>query len=142
MREITTTVDIAAPPGRVWETLMDFDTYREWNPFVVSITGRPAVGSRLVVRIALPRKRPTTLRPTVTEVKDEAVFEWFGSTGFKGVFDGRHRFELALSDAGTRFVHSERFTGILAGLVFRMIGDQTRSGFDAMNAALKDRAET
>jgi hypothetical protein len=40
-----------------------------------------------------------------------------------------------------RFVQEERFTGLLAPLVLRFIEGSTRQGFEAMNLALKARAE-
>ena len=40
-----------------------------------------------------------------------------------------------------RFVQEERFAGLLAPLVFRFVERGTRRGFEAMNLALKARAE-
>jgi hypothetical protein len=40
-----------------------------------------------------------------------------------------------------RFVQDERFTGLLAPLVLRFIARRTWKGFEAMNQALKARAE-
>ena len=40
-----------------------------------------------------------------------------------------------------RFVQSERFSGILVPLVMAFIGRSTRQGFEAINQALKERAE-
>ena len=33
-----------APPDVVWEVLLEFDSYPEWNPFVRAIEGTPAKG--------------------------------------------------------------------------------------------------
>jgi len=141
MRQITTTTDIEATPDRIWKVLMDFDAYPEWNPFVVGIEGTPAEGERLTVHLAPPGKKPARFRPTVMEVSEGRAFEWLGSVWFKGVFDGRHRFEITPTETGARFDHSERFSGILRPIVLRLIGEQTTAGFEAMNAALKERAE-
>ena len=70
-----------------------------------------------------------------------SYFQWLGKVGFKGVFDGRHSFRLNPTEHGTRFEHSEQFTGILAGPVIKKIGDSTEAGFTAMNEALKARVE-
>lgn len=141
MKAITTTVDIAAPPSAVWEALMDFESYPEWNPFVVAISGAPRVGSHLSVRLARPGRTPVTIRPTVTAFAEGRALEWLGSVWFRGIFDGRHRFELIPTETGTRLDHSERFAGILAPVVLRAIGRDTRLGFEAMNSALRDRVE-
>ena len=34
MATIITEVDVAVPPDRVWQILMDFERYREWHPFI------------------------------------------------------------------------------------------------------------
>jgi hypothetical protein len=39
-------------------------------------------------------------------------------------------------------VQSEQFTGVTAPLLARALDKSTRSGFEAMNQALKDRSET
>jgi hypothetical protein len=57
-------------------------------------------------------------------------------------FDGEHAFQLELlSTAGCRLLHTERFSGLLVGLMSGSWLDATRDGFKAMNGALKRRAE-
>ena len=58
-----------------------------------------------------------------------------------GLFDGEHTFRIEpLDGERSRFVHGERFTGILVGLVKGVLG-KTEAGFEQMNAALKQRVE-
>lgn len=142
MREIRTAIDIDATPERVWEVLTDFEDYGAWNPFA-RITGQPNVGARPHVRLTPPNGRGMSFRPRVTAVDPNREFRWRGHLFVPGLFDGDHRFELEPLDggAGTHFVHSEAFTGVLAGLLFRFVGDDTEAGFVAMNEALKRRAE-
>jgi hypothetical protein len=141
MREIITAADIAADRDTVWSVLTDFASYPEWNPFVREVSGDRGVGSRLRVVLQLPGRRPATVRPTITRWEPGRALEWLGRTGIPGVFDGRHRFTLDAVAGGTRFEHAERFSGLLAGLLLRFIGDATREAFEAMNRALRDRAE-
>lgn len=141
MKHLETEVTIAAPPNVVWEILSDLDRYSEWNPFVIEAEGSLAVGSRLEVRLQPPGGRATTFRPTVTVVEPERTFEWLGHLGVRGVFDGRHRFQLEPTAVGTRLVQSEQFGGILVPVLSRSLDRSTRAGFEAMNHALKARAE-
>jgi hypothetical protein len=141
MKQINTEIDIAAPPAVVWEILTKLDDFENWNPFVVEGSGELVVGERLSVSIMPPGKRAQTFRPTVTVVDEERKFEWLGKLGVSGVFDGRHQFVLEPTTEGTKFIQREEFTGVLAGLLMRMIGDATREGFEAMNHALQGRAE-
>jgi hypothetical protein len=140
--QLHTDVEIAAPIEVVWETLTDVAAYPEWNPFIVSVTGRPVVGERLTNRMQPPGGRAITFKPTVTVVEPPVTFEWLGRLGVPGIFDGRHRFELSpTKDGGTRVTHSEQFDGILVRLIRSSLDTTTMAGFEAMNAALKSRVE-
>jgi len=140
--ELKTDIEIDASPETVWAVLTDLDSYADWNPFIISASGQVEVGEQLINRMQPPGGRAMTIKPTVTEVETASVFEWLGVLGFSGVFDGRHRFELHRTATGTRVVHNEYFNGALVRLLRKSLDTQTKSGFDAMNAALKARAET
>ena len=140
--ELHTDVTIDAPVETVWQVLIDLDAYAEWNPFISESAGRPEVGQRLTNRLSPPGGPSMTFRPTVTEVEPDRTFEWLGRLGVPGVFDGRHRFELLPNaDGTTTLIHSERLFGILVPLLRKSLDTQTLAGFEAMNAALKERAE-
>lgn len=141
-QQLQTEIIIAAPPDVVWSVLEDFAAYPGWNPFIRQISGRMEVGTRLEVELAPPGGRPMSIRPTVREVQPGRIFRWLGSIGIPGLFDGEHSFEIEpLGEGQVRFVQSERFSGILVPLVMAFIGRSTRQGFEAMNQALKERAE-
>lgn len=56
--------------------------------------------------------------------------------------DGEHYFQLQARDGGgTRLLHGERFSGLLLPLLKSNLQGPTRAGFEAMNLALKARAE-
>jgi hypothetical protein len=141
MKVLDTEIAIDATPEQVWDVLVDFEHYPEWNPFIVSMAGRPEVGTRLRGTLSPPGGRKLTLRPTVTAAVPGAVFEWWGHLGVRGVFDGRHRFELEATATGTRLRQRETFTGLLVPLAARSLDRHTTAGFLAMNEALKARVE-
>ena len=120
---------------------MDFASFPEWNPFIRRITGTPTVGSRLEVTLEPPDGRAITLKPTVLKAHPNQELAWFGRLMLPGIFDGEHHFELQPRNGGTLFVQREAFKGILVPLVGGVLG-KTRRGFEQMNAALKQRAET
>ena len=142
MRSIRTEVDITAPPERVWAVLTDFPKYEEWNPLIVKASGDATLRDRLAIELSSGERSTISFKPTVTESKEDHVLEWLGSFGVRGIFDGRHRFELAETREGTKLVHSEEFTGVLATLVHRLTGHLTQANFEAMNASLKARVES
>lgn len=142
MRSIRTEVDITAAPERVWAVLTDFSGYEDWNPFIVKASGDATFRGQLAIEISSGERSTMSFKPTVTESKEGKALEWLGSLGVRGIFDGRHRFELTETLEGTKLVQSEEFTGVLAPLVLRLTGDVTRANFEEMNAALKSRVES
>jgi hypothetical protein len=141
MREITTTVDIDAPAETVWDVLADFGRYPEWNPRT-RIEGVAESGARLRVSPAPDAPRMPTFRPAVRRA-DGRELRWLGHLYVRGLFDGDHRFRIeAVDDDRSRLVQSERFAGLLAGPILRRYGRDTEEGFAAVNAALKERAES
>ena len=43
-------ITIAAPPEKVWAVLMDTDTYPDWNPTFVEVSGPYKVGTKISSR--------------------------------------------------------------------------------------------
>ena len=141
MRELRSETEIDAPPERVWAVLTDFASYPEWNPFIRRISGELREGGRLEVRIEPPGGRGTTFKPTVRAVERNRELRWLGRLLVPGIFDGEHSFLIEGQEGGrSRFVMSERFTGILVG-AFKGTLAKTAVGFEQMNAALKARVE-
>ena len=142
MRSIETSIEIDAPPKRVWEVFSDFASYPDWNPFVAYLTGRVEVGDRIEARLTPPDGKAMTFTPRVVAFTPEKELRWLGNLLMPGLFDGEHQFLLEPIDGTrTRFIQREDFTGVLVPLVLRMVGTSTRAGFEAMNTALKQRVE-
>ncbi|WP_277553244.1 SRPBCC domain-containing protein [Halobaculum limi] len=141
MTNISVTTDIAAPAALVYEVLTDFDAYPEWNEYT-RIDGVAAAGERLAVAPGPAAGSAPTFRPTVKQA-DGSQLRWIGHLWVRGLFDGEHRFRVeAVDDDTARLTQDERFTGLLAGLLFRRYGDDWHANFAAVNEALKARAES
>jgi hypothetical protein len=141
-REIRTEIDIGAPAERVWAVLTAFAEYPRWNPFIPRITGTPVEGARLQVRIEPPGGRGMTFRPTVLRAAPPRELRWRGRLLVPGLLDGEHVFAIEPAGArAVRFLHSERFEGLLVPLLWTNLDRRTRQGFDEMNRALKAEAE-
>jgi len=141
MQELNREIEIDAPPERVWAVITDFRAYPEWNPFIRRISGELREGARLEVRIEPPGARATTFKPTVLTVEPNRELRWLGRLLVPGIFDGEHSLGIEpLESSRTRFVQSERFSGVLVGLVKGTL-KKTDAGFEQMNAALKARVE-
>jgi len=144
LHEIMTAIDIAASPERVWRVLTNFGEYSTWNPFIRAVqAGRLEPGAKLLVRMRMPPGgRAYVFRPTVLKVIPAAELRWRGSLWVKGLFDGEHIFIIVPQGLeGSRFIHRERFTGLLTPLLFRFINKNAQKSFEKMNRALKKVAE-
>ena len=140
-KEIETEEIIKAPAGKVWQVLTDFEQYPKWNPFIKSISGEKREGGKLRVSIKPPEGKDMTFKPVVLKFNPEKEFRWKGSLGIKGLFDGEHYFLLEeKSPESTHFIHGEKFSGILLGMMGDMF-DKTQRGFTLMNVALKKECE-
>jgi hypothetical protein len=137
--EIRSEIDIEAPPEAVWAQLADLGRYEEWNPFITRAEGAAETGQRLSLRMQPSGGRAMTIRPTVTSASQGSAFEWLGHLGVPGVFDGRHRFELSPTATGTHVVQRESFRGVLVRPLRKSLDTGTLAGFEAMNAALRQR---
>ena len=141
MRTIHTEIGVLAPASTTWSILIDTDAWANWNPFA-RMTGRVAMGNRVSVTLTPPGKSPITLRPTIVKLEPGRELRWLGHLGIAGLFDGEHGFSVVPEDVGRcRFEQFETFRGLLVAPVMWMAGAATLQGFEAMNRALKARAE-
>jgi hypothetical protein len=141
MKSIQAVTEIAAPVETVWAQLTAVASYAEWNPFITKFDGELTVGARPEVQIAPPGARSMMFRPTITEVSEGERLEWVGRVLMPGIFDGRHSFWLeAIGDDRTRLTQAEQFSGLLVAVTGGMLA-KTQAGFQAMNEALRVRAE-
>lgn len=114
MATFTKTIDIQAPPQRVWEIMSDVERWHEWTPSITSIErldrGSFQVGSR--ARVRQPKLRPAVWQ--VTELEKDRSFTWVTrSPGIR--VTGRH--EVEPFAGGSRATLSVEFSGLLAPLV-------------------------
>jgi hypothetical protein len=131
---------IEAPAEAVWAVLTDFASYPQWNPFIRQFNGNLALGAKVEVVLQPDGSRRSTYRPTIVELERGSSFAWLGHTIVRGVFDGRHRFELRSDGKATVLKQSESFEGVLVPLLKGTLAGAER-GFRKMNEVVKRRAE-
>jgi hypothetical protein len=139
-RIVDTYVDIDAPPERVWDVLLDFPGWKEWNQFIPSVNGALEVGAHLTIKVVLPGRKPMEFRPEVFVVRPFEEILWGGSFLWI-VYRGDHAMKLEpRPGGGTRFSQRERFRGPLVLFMSNMI-KAAEEGYPQMNQALKQRVE-
>lgn len=140
-RQISTEIEIADSAEHVFHILTDFGSYREWNPFIPNIDGKPMLGDGLVVTISPPGKKPMSFKPSIISIVPNRKLCWLGRVVCAGVFDGHHCFEIEESgDRLVRLKQYETFTGLLVPLLWRTLEGPTTKGFQLMNEALVKRS--
>lgn len=138
---VTTHVVASARIGAVWETLIDLDGYRNWNPYITDAAGTVDVGQRLTLTVQPSHGRPQTCKPWVTAVEQHRYVEWLSRTGLPGVLDTRHSVKLTSMMGGGRTLiqQSATFTGVMLPFAGALLS-RSRDDFTAMNEALAQEA--
>ncbi|KIW30834.1 uncharacterized protein PV07_02528 [Cladophialophora immunda] len=142
---------IDAPPQDVWNVLIDFPGWPEWNTWFLSIRAHSTpleLGTLVTFTNAMSETakpgtytaRITTWHPEKTEFawKGGPLPEWLGWT-----LRGSHWFKLVAQDGGkkTLFDHGEDVEGLLSVLVpSSMVKDLVKQ-LDKFNGELKRRVE-
>lgn len=132
---------IYRPPADVWKVISEGAAYPDWNPFITRVDGDFREGA--TIRIVLGTGPDSMVfKPTVLLVRPEQDLCWRGSVWIRGVFDGTHCIHLTAVTAGTHLEQTESFSGLLVGRLTKDVIEETRRNFQAMNAAVKQRAES
>src|SRR5215207_3059356 len=107
------------------------------------VNGQPEVEEQLVVRMRPSGTRGLTFRPTLMKAEPNHQLRWLGHLLVPGLFDGEHIFEIEELDRDrVLFIQREVFKGLLVSLLARSLDRDTQRGFEEMNRALRERAET
>jgi hypothetical protein len=129
-------IQINATPQRVWAVLTDQAAYPDWNPFIVSSSGRIRVGATLTNRMH-DATGDTTFTPTVEVVEPGRELRWIGKVGPGRIFDGEHTFTIRQLRPGlVLFTQREDFTGVAISFYEHWLHTDTLPMFRAMDAAL------
>ena len=138
MTHIYTTIDIQAPPDRVWAAVRDIEHWSEWTPTVISVRsldpGPLAIGTRAIVR--QPKFLPA--RWQITELEDGRSFTWI-TRGPGILVTARHSIEGAVN--GTWAKLSLDFAGPLGPLAARLVRSLNARYLDLEARGLKKHTE-
>ena len=109
-RELSTRIEIAAPPSRVWAVLLDTGNYAKWNPNM-RLVGSLVPGAT-IENIEGQGDDQMIFWPTVLAVRPERELCWLGHYKLPGVFDAEHYVLLRPDAGGTTLIQGERFRGV------------------------------
>jgi uncharacterized protein YndB with AHSA1/START domain len=139
MKEYSTMVTIDAPAEHVWEILTDASGYHTWNPEILDVQGRMALGERIVALVRLGDGALRRVRLRVTRFESPTRMEWVGGLPL-GLFVGRRTFTVTPSAGGCEFRLHLEMSGPMSGPIVKSVGDR-QPEVDSFSAALKRKAE-
>lgn len=141
MTEVEVFVEIDAPPAVVWETLLEFEYYPEWNPISRTVEGVAIDGTERQGRYQPVDSRRFLDGPMIVTVEPYRRLAWLDRFVLPFALDRYHEFHLVPIDDGerTRLLQRETVRGALVPLVFDE--GQVERAFVAMNKAIAARAE-
>lgn len=140
MKQVHVSTDIDASPATVWNILLAFESYPDWNPMLVQVDTVPEPGAPVRFTVAQANGKALRLKAEITRLDSERELVWKGGSNL--LLSGEHYFRLqCLPGGGCRFEHGEYFRGALLPLVRRLLRD-SEALYQSMNQALKSRAES
>jgi hypothetical protein len=141
MKELRTEIEIQASPEKVWGILTHLDQYPEWNPFIHHAIGTAKVGEKVDITFRSGSKE-MTLHCIVIKIEPNKELIWKYHVMLPGLFRGKHSFTIEpIGNDRVRFIDRELFSGLLVPMQANDIDTNSKHGFEAMDQALKARAE-
>ena len=138
---LRTEIQIQAAPEKVWQILTDLAKYPEWNPFITHAIGKAEAGARVDITVHSGSKE-MRLHCTVVKAEPKRELCWKYHVISPLLFRGEHSFIIEpMGSNYVRFVDQEVFKGLLVPLQAKDIDTNSRHGFEALDKALKLRAE-
>jgi hypothetical protein len=142
--KIATEIMLQAPPEKIWNTIIDFPTYPEWNRFLKAVRGQAVPDAPLEVDIHYYGKDVQKQSGVVTGLIAPKYFSWVWKHKWGPWFlSAEHVIRLKDKEDGrTVFFQEMYYTGL--GLKFRRrdMEHMAKLSMGKLNDDIKDRVET
>lgn len=134
MIECTAEIEIPAPQRQVWDALLDFEGYPEWNPYI-AVRGAAALGSQVQWAYSSQLIKRIWTSATITELDEPNAITWSFRIGW--LFSFEERFQVHSTGQGTQVSHSVRCRGVVAQLGSRSLRKTFAAVIRASNEGLR-----
>ena len=132
---------IAASDTAVYDIIAGLDSYRNWNPWIISARGETAPDGAVTVK-AMLYGRPATFRHRMIAANRPTRFHWCDVGWFTVfVYGERERTIERIDDNHCRYMCELRVSGIGTLFARLLFGQFMREGLKAEADALQQRAE-
>ena len=140
MTQFSITVEIQAPPERVWTVMRDVERWHEWTPSVKSIkrfgTGKLGVGSRLLIR--QPKLPPAVWK--IIELEEGRGFT--SVSGIPWLLEVTAHHVIEKHNGGSKVTLEIQYAGLLGSLFSRMTRNINERYLAFEANGLKERSES
>ena len=138
MKDYSISVQIAAPPDRVWAVMSDIERWHEWTPTIRSVRRTNAGPFRIGARARVHQPRLPSADWIVTALHEGRGFDWESRAPGVRVL-ARHLVEP--SACGARVTLSLQYNGLLGNILGRLTATLNRRYIALEADGLKRRAE-
>ncbi|PHQ59665.1 MAG: hypothetical protein COC08_08470 [Maribacter sp.] len=142
MRELRTEIQISSTPDMVWNKLMDFPSWPNWNPIVNKIEGNVEIGSELSITMSDSKgKDAKNYKSIITAIDENKRFSFNATMIAKFMFSAERIIELKESQEGTLFIQREIYAGLMVPIFWKKLSKDALLMLHSMNKALKKEVE-
>ncbi len=137
------TVQIDAPAAFVWEVLVDYPRYPEWNPYTIAAETTLELGDRIDLTLPQVDGSDSTFinREFIRIVDAPHHLRYDTGEEMQGIKGQRDQYIAETGPDTCEYYTTDTLSGELADLVMETTGDWIKSGFDSVATSLKARAE-
>lgn len=130
---------ISAPRRAVWDVLVDFARYPEWNPFTVGVATTGRIGDPVLLDVKLGGRR-LRMRERMRVYEPERRVGWGLYLAGGVLLDCTRVQELEdAAEGSTRYACHESFRGLSVPIFFGLTRAAMQEGFEANAEALRRR---
>ena len=132
---------IHAPAQVVWDVILDFANYGQWNTFCPSMKGEPVVGSPLEMQVDMGNGLQQQVE-YVTRIEPIHTVVWsMENKPGDPIHADRMQRITPIDETSCRYWSIDEFGGEFAGPMIEQMGAAVEKGFNKCAADLKARAE-
>lgn len=146
MNQVITSVEVEinVPAAFVWDVLVDYPNYPQWNPYTVRVDTTLALGERIDLTLPNPDGSDGTFlnREYVRIVDPPHHLRYDTGQEMPGIFAVRDQWLTERGPDRCAYHTTDTISGKYADAVMQQTGAWVKTGFDAVAHALKARAET
>lgn len=135
--------EVNAPISTLWQVISDFDSYAQWNPFIVGCECDLAVGNSITMQVVLGEGKARRAQTEYISELEQGSHFAYTSPKNPTVLLRSYRCHTLTELEGGRSEYYSRFElhGWLVPILGLIMNKPLQWGFDAMSRGIVQRAE-